>query len=193
MRKAKRVEVPDRVLTLDEFRSLRKQAYNSASWQAEKFFRSSRMIESRLRDKGFGGEGVVYTDENGTEVFCDIPSDVVRELSEMEVIRDRQFCQDEVSRLLSSGKSKSYAKDKLREKKFSDEDIDEAIAQFEEDRPGFEDEALDDYAYKTVEQASFMKLDERKRRDRFLRRMVSQRFNMSDCYQWMNEHEEFFK
>ena len=82
-KKAKQVDVPDRVLTYEEFTALWDHAVSSAIWQAENYLRSAGDILDRLHRKGYPSEPVEYYSKDKSDILsCDIADEVVNQLAE---------------------------------------------------------------------------------------------------------------
>lgn len=187
MRKASEVSIPDRVLSLKEFQSLRQKAFNSAKWQAAKYRRSSAEIERRLRDKGFGYEGVVYKDSDGKEVFCDIPTDVIEDLVRSGILDDDMFAEELFESMVRSGKSMRHIKNKLLSKGFQDETVKKIILRADD----IDYQNLEVQAEKTIRSSKFFKAENSYQRKQVIySRLLNMGFNIEDIDFWLEKNPQ---
>lgn len=192
-KKAKQVDVPDRVLSYEEFTALWNHAVSSATWQAENYLRSAGDILDRLYRKGYLNEPVEYYSKDKSDILsCDIADEVVNHLVEKKVIDEKEFALDKILSMIYSGKSVNHIKQKMRQKRFRDDIIEECINEHLENNPEYSSRSLNRQIEILTRSPSFTRLDPAKRKDRLIRSMSSKGFSVSDTLSWINSHPEMF-
>lgn len=192
-KKAKQVDVPDRVLTYEEFTDLWNHAVSSATWQAENYLRSAGDILDRLHRKGYPDEPVEYYSKDRSDILsCGIADEVVNHLVEKGIIDEKEFASDKILSMIYSGKSVYYIRQKMRQKRFKDDIIEECINDHLENNPEYSLRSLTRQIEILTRSPSFTRLDPVKRKDRLIRSMSSKGFSMSDTLSWIGSHPEMF-
>lgn len=192
-KKAKQVDVPDRVLSYEEFTALWNHAVNSATWQAENYLRSAGDILDRLYRKGYPNESVEYYSKDRSDILsCDIADEVVNHLVEKKVIDEKEFASDKILSMIYSGKSVNHIRQKMRQNRFRDDIIEECINEHLENNPEYSSRSLTRQIEIMTRSPSFTRLDPVKRKDRLIRSMSSKGFSVSDTLSWINSHPEMF-
>ena len=184
-KKARHVNVPDRVLSYDEFTALWDHAVNSATWQAENYLRSAGDILDCLHRKGYPNEPVEYYSKDKSDILsCDIADEVVNHLVEKNVIDEKEFASDKILSMIYSGK--------MRQKRFRDDVIETCINEHLKNNPEYNNKSLNRYIEIMTRSPSFTRLDPVKRKDRLIRSMSSKGFSVSDTLSWIGSHPEMF-
>lgn len=192
-KKAKQVDVPDRVLSYEEFTVLWDHAVSSATWQAENYLRSTGDILDRLHRKGYPNEPVEYYSKDRSDILsCDIADEVVNHLVEKRVIDEKEFVSDKILSMIYSSKSVNHIRQKMRQKRFRDDIIEECINEHLESNPEYSIRSLTRQIEMLTRSPSFIRLDPAKRKDRLIRSMSSKGFSVSDTLSWINNHPEMF-
>ena len=142
-KKAKQVDVPDRVLSYEEFTALWDHAVSSATWQAENYLRSAGDILDRLHRKGYPDEPVEYYSKDKSDILsCDIADEVVNHLVEKGIIDEKEFASDKILSMIYSGKSVSHIRQKMRQKRFKDDVIETCINEHLKNNPEYSSKSL---------------------------------------------------
>ena len=192
-KKARQVDVPDRVLSYEEFTALWNHAVSSATWQAENYFRSAGDILDRLHRKGYPDDPVEYYSKNKSDILsCDIADEVVNHLVEKRVIDEKEFASDKILSMIYSDKSVNHIRQKMRQKRFRDDIIEECINEHLESNPEYSSRSLTRQIEILTRSPSFTRLDPVKRKDRLIRSMSSKGFSVSDTLSWINSHPDMF-
>lgn len=192
-KKAKQVDVPDRVLSYEEFTALWNHAVSSATWQAENYLRSAGDILDRLYRKGYPNEPVEYYSKDKSDILsCDIADEVVNHLVEKKVIDEKEFALDKILSMIYSGKSVNHIRQKMRQKRFRDDVIDTCINEHLKNNPEYNNKSLNRHIEIMTRSPSFTRLDPVKRKDRLIRSMSSKGFSVSDTLSWIGSHPEMF-
>lgn len=192
-KRAKQVDVPDRVLSYEEFTALWNHAVSSATWQAENYLRSAGDILDRLYRKGYPNEPVEYYSKDKSDILsCDIADEVVNHLVEKKVIDEKEFASDKILSMIYSGKSVNHIRQKMRQKRFRDDITEECINEHLESNPEYSSRSLTRQIEILTRSPSFTRLDTVKRKDRLIRSMSSKGFSVSDTLSWINSHPEMF-
>lgn len=192
-KKAKQVDVPDRVLSYEEFTALWNHAVSSATWQAENYLRSAGDILDRLYRKGYPNEPVEYYSKDKSDILsCDIADEVVNHLVEKKVIDEKEFALDKILSMIYSGKSVNHIRQKMRQKRFRDDVIETCINEHLKNNPEYNNKSLNRYIEIMTRSPSFTRLDPVKRKDRLIRSMSSKGFSVSDTLSWIGSHPEMF-
>lgn len=192
-KKAKQVDVPDRVLSYEEFTALWNHAVSSATWQAENYLRSAGDILDRLYRKGYPNEPVEYYSKDKSDILsCDIADEVVNHLVEKKVIDEKEFALDKILSMIYSGKSVNHIRQKMRQKRFRDDVIETCINEHIKNNPEYNNKSLNRYIEIMTRSPSFTRLDPVKRKDRLIRSMSSKGFSVSDTLSWIGSHPEMF-
>ena len=192
-KKARHVNVPDRVLSYDEFTALWDHAVNSATWQAENYLRSAGDILDCLHRKGYPNESVEYYSKDKSDILsCDIADEVVNHLVEKRVIDEKEFASDKILSMIYSGKSINHIRQKMRQKRFRDDVIETCINEHLKNNPEYNNKSLNRYIEIMTRSPSFTRLDPVKRKDRLIRSMSSKGFSVSDTLSWIGSHPEMF-
>lgn len=192
-KKARQVDVPDRVLTYEEFTALWDHAVSSATWQAEKYLRSAGDILDRLHRKGYPNEPVEYYSRDKSDILsCDIANEVVSHLVEKGIVDEKEFASDKILSMIYSGKSVNHIRQKMRQKRFEDDIIEECINDHLENNPEYSLRSLTQQIEILTRSPSFTRLDPVKRKDRLIRSMSSKGFSVSDTLSWIGSHPEMF-
>lgn len=192
-KKAKQVDVPDRVLSYEEFTALWNHAVSSATWQAENYLRSAGDILDRLYRKGYPNEPVEYYSKDKSDILsCDIADEVVNHLVEKKVIDEKEFALDKILSMIYSGKSVNHIRQKMRQKRFSDDVIETCINEHLKNNPEYNNKSLNRHIEIMIRSPSFTRLDPVKRKDRLIRSMSSKGFSVSDTLSWIGSHPEMF-
>lgn len=192
-KKAKQVDVPDRVLSYEEFTALWNHAVSSATWQAENYLRSAGDILDRLYRKGYPNEPVEYYSKDKSDILsCDIADEVVNHLVEKKVIDEKEFALDKILSMIYSGKSVNHIRQKMRQKRFRDDVIETCINEHLKNNPEYNNKSLNRYIEIMTRSPSFTRLDPVKRKDRLIRSLSSKGFSVSDTLSWIGSHPEMF-
>lgn len=192
-KKAKQVDVPDRVLSYEEFTALWNHAVSSATWQAENYLRSAGDILDRLYRKGYPNEPVEYYSKDKSDILsCDIADEVVNHLVEKKVIDEKEFALDKILSMIYSGKSVNHIRQKMRQKRFRDDVIETCINEHLKNNPEYNNKSLNRHIEMMTRSPSFTRLDPVKRKDRLIRSMSSKGFSVSDTLSWIGSHPEMF-
>lgn len=192
-KKAKQVDVPDRVLSYEEFTALWNHAVSSATWQAENYLRSAGDILDRLYRKGYPNEPVEYYSKDKSDILsCDIADEVVNHLVEKKVIDEKEFALDKILSMIYSGKSVNHIRQKMRQKRFRDDVIETCINDHLKNNPEYNNKSLNRHIEIMTRSPSFTRLDPVKRKDRLIRSMSSKGFSVSDTLSWIGSHPEMF-
>jgi recX family len=192
-KKAKQVDVPDRVLSYEEFTALWNHAVSSATWQAENYLRSAGDILDRLYRKGYPNEPVEYYSKDKSDILsCDISDEVVNHLVEKKVIDEKEFALDKILSMIYSGKSVNHIRQKMRQKRFRDDVIETCINEHLKNNPEYNNKSLNRHIEIMTRSPSFTRLDPVKRKDRLIRSMSSKGFSVSDTLSWIGSHPEMF-
>lgn len=192
-KKAKQVDVPDRVLSYEEFTALWNHAVSSATWQAENYFRSAGDILDRLHRKGYPNEPVEYYSKDKSDILsCDIADEVVSHLVDRRVIDEKEFALDKILSMIYSGKSINHIRQKMRQKRFRDDVIETCINEHLKNNPEYNNKSLNRHIEIMTRSPSFTRLDPVKRKDRLIRSMSSKGFSVSDTLSWIGSHPEMF-
>lgn len=192
-KKAKQVDVPDRVLSYEEFTALWNHAVSSATWQAENYLRSAGDILDRLYRKGYPNEPVEYYSKDKSDILsCDIADEVVNHLVEKKVIDEKEFALDKILSMIYSGKSVNHIRQKMRHKRFRDDVIETCINEHLKNNPEYNNKSLNRHIEIMTRSPSFTRLDPVKRKDRLIRSMSSKGFSVSDTLSWIGSHPEMF-
>ena len=192
-KRAKQVDVPDRVLSYEEFTALWDHAISSATWQAENYLRSAGDILDCLHRKGYPNESVEYYSKDKSDILsCDIADEVVNHLVEKKVIDEKEFASDKILSMIYSGKSVNHIRQKMRQKWFRDDIIEECINDHLENNPEYSLRSLTRQIEMLTRSPSFTRLDPVKRKDRLIRSMSSKGFSVSDTLSWIGSHPEMF-
>lgn len=192
-KRAKHVDVPDRVLSYEEFTALWDHAVSSAIWQAENYLRSAGDILDRLYRKGYPNEPVEYYSKDRSDILsCDIADEVVNHLVEKKVIDEKEFASDKILSMIYSGKSVNHIRQKMRQKRFRDDIIETCINEHLKNNPEYNNKSLNRYIEIMTRSPSFTRLDPVKRKDRLIRSMSSKGFSVSDTLSWIGSHPEMF-
>lgn len=192
-KKAKQVDVPDRVLSYEEFTALRNHAVSSATWQAENYLRSAGDILDCLHRKGYPNESVEYYSKDKSDILsCDIADEVVNHLVEKRVIDEKEFASDKILSMIYSGKSVNHIRQKMRQKRFRDDVIETCINEHLKNNPEYNNKSLNRHIEIMTRSPSFTRLDPVKRKDRLIRSMSSKGFSVSDTLSWIGSHPEMF-
>jgi recX family len=192
-KKAKQVDVPDRVLSYEEFTALWNHAVSSATWQAENYLRSAGDILDRLYRKGYPNEPVEYYSKDKSDILsCDIADEVVNHLVEKKVIDEKEFALDKILSMIYSGKSVNHIRQKMRQKRFRDDVIETCINEHLKNNPEYNNKSLNRHIEIMTRSPSFTRLDPVKRKDRLIRSMSSKGFSVSDTLSWIGSHPEMF-
>lgn len=192
-KKAKQVDVPDRVLSYEEFTALWNHAVSSATWQAENYLRSAGDILDRLYRKGYPNEPVEYYSKDKSDILsCDIADEVVNHLVEKKVIDEKEFALDKILSMIYSGKSVNHIRQKMRQKRFRDDVIETCINEHLKNNPEYNNKSLNRHIEIMTRSPSFTRLDPVKRKDRLIRSMSSKGFSVSDTLSWIGSHPEVF-
>ena len=192
-KKAKQVDVPDRVLSYEEFTALWNHAVSSATWQAENYLRSAGDILDRLYRKGYPNEPVEYYSKDKSDILsCDIADEVVNHLVEKKVIDEQEFAWDKILSMIYSGKSVNHIRQKMRQKRFRDDVIETCINEHLKNNPEYNNKSLNRHIEIMTRSPSFTRLDPVKRKDRLIRSMSSKGFSVSDTLSWIGSHPEMF-
>jgi recX family len=192
-KRAKHVDVPDRLLSYEEFTALWDHAVSSAIWQAENYLRSAGDILDRLYRKGYPNEPVEYYSKDKSDILsCDIADEVVNHLVEKKVIDEKEFASDKILSMIYSGKSVYYIRQKMRQKRFKDDIIEECINEHLENNPEYSFRSLTRQIEILTRSPSFTRLNPVKRKDRLIRSMSSKGFSVSDTLSWIGSHPEMF-
>ena len=192
-KRAKYVDVSDRVLSYEEFTALWDHAVSSATWQAEKYLRSAGDILDRLHRKGYPDEPVEYYSKDRSDILsCDIADEVVNHLVEKRVIDEKEFASDKILSMIYSGKSVNHIRHKMRQKRFRDDIIEECINEHLENNPEYSSRSLNRQIEILTRSPSFTRLDPVKRKDKLIRSMSSKGFSVSDTLSWIGIHPEMF-
>ena len=192
-KKAKQVDVPDRVLTYEEFTALWNHAVSSATWQADNYLRSAGDILDRLHRKGYPDEPVEYYSKNKSDILsCNIADEVVNHLVEKRIIDEKEFASDKILSMIYSGKSINHIRQKMRQKRFRDDIIEECINEHLENNLEYSNKSLSRQIEIMTRSPSFTRLDPVKRKDRLIRSMSSKGFSVSDTLSWICSHPEMF-
>lgn len=192
-KKAKQVDVPDRVLSYEEFTALWDHAVSSATWQAENYLRSANDILDRLHRKGYSNEPVEYYSKDKSDILsCDIADEVVNHLVEKRVIDEKEFASDKILSMIYSGKSVNHIRQKMRQKRFRDDVIETCINEHLKNNPEYNNKSLNRHIEIMTRSPSFTRLDPVKRKDRLIRSMSSKGFSVSDTLSWIGSHPEMF-
>ena len=192
-KKAKQVDVPDRVLSYEEFTALWNHAVSSATWQAENYLRSAGDILDRLYRKGYPNEPVEYYSKDKSDILsCDIADEVVNHLVEKKVIDEKEFALDKILSMIYSGKSVNHIRQKMRQKRFRDDVIETCINEHLKNNPEYNNKSLNRHIEIMTRSPSFTRLDPAKRKDRLIRSMSSKGFSVSDTLSWIGSHPEMF-
>ena len=192
-KRAKHVDVPDRVLSYEEFTALWDHAVSSAIWQAENYLRSAGDILDRLYRKGYPNESVEYYSKDKSDILsCDIADEVVNHLVEKRVIDEKEFASDKILSMIYSGKSVNHIRQKMRQKRFRDDIIETCINEHLKNNPEYNNKSLNRHIEIMTRSPSFTRLDPVKRKDRLIRYMSSKGFSVSDTLSWIGSHPEMF-
>lgn len=192
-KKAKQVDVPDRVLSYEEFTALWNHAVSSATWQAENYLRSAGDILDRLYRKGYPNEPVEYYSKDKSDILsCDIADEVVNHLVEKKVIDEKEFALNKILSMIYSGKSVNHIRQKMRQKRFRDDVIETCINEHLKNNPEYNNKSLNRHIEIMTRSPSFTRLDPVKRKDRLIRSMSSKGFSVSDTLSWIGSHPEMF-
>ena len=192
-KKAKQVDVPDRVLSYEEFTALWNHAVSSATWQAENYLRSAGDILDRLYRKGYPNEPVEYYSKDKSDILsCDIADEVVNHLVEKKVIDEKEFALDKILSMIYSGKSVNHIRQKMRQKRFRDDVIETCINEHLKNNPEYNNKSLNRHIEIMTRSPSFTRLNPVKRKDRLIRSMSSKGFSVSDTLSWIGSHPEMF-
>lgn len=192
-KRAKQVDVPDRVLSYEEFTALWNHAVSSATWQAENYLRSAGDILDRLYRKGYPNEPVEYYSKDKSDILsCDIADEVVNHLVEKKVIDEKEFALDKILSMIYSGKSVNHIRQKMRQKRFRDDVIETCINEHLKNNPEYNNKSLNRHIEIMTRSPSFTRLDPVKRKDRLIRSMSSKGFSVSDTLSWIGSHPEMF-
>lgn len=192
-KRAKQVDVPDRVLSYEEFTALWDHAVSSAIWQAENYLRSAGDILDRLYRKGYPNEPVEYYSKDRSDILsCDIADEVVNHLVEKMVIDEKEFASDKILSMIYSGKSVNHIRQKMRQNRFRDDIIEECINDHLENNPEYSFRSLTRQIEILTRSPSFTRLNPVKRKDRLIRSMSSKGFSVSDTLSWIGSHPEMF-
>ena len=192
-KRAKQVDVPDRVLLYEEFTALWDHAVSSATWQAENYLRSAGDILDRLYRKGYPNEPVEYYSKDKSDILsCDIADEVVNHLVEKKVIDEKEFALDKILSMIYSGKSVNHIRQKMRQKRFRDDVMETCINEHLKNNPEYNNKSLNRHIEIMTRSPSFTRLDPVKRKDRLIRSMSSKGFSVSDTLSWIGSHPEMF-
>ena len=192
-KRAKQVDVPDRVLSYEEFTALWNHAVSSATWQAENYLRSAGDILDCLHRKGYPNEPVEYYSKDKSDILsCDIADEVVNHLVEKKVIDEKEFALDKILSMIYSGKSVNHIRQKMRQKRFRDDVIETCINEHLKNNPEYNNKSLNRHIEIMTRSPSFTRLDPVKRKDRLIRSMSSKGFSVSDTLSWIGSHPEMF-
>lgn len=192
-KQAKQVDVPDRVLTYEEFTALWDHAVSSATWQAENYLRSADDILDRLHRKGYPNEPVEYYSKDKSDILsCDIADEVVSHLVDRRVIDEKEFALYKILSMIYSGKSINHIRQKMRQKRFRDDVIETCINEHLKNNPEYNNKSLNRHIEIMTRSPSFTRLDPVKRKDRLIRSMSSKGFSVSDTLSWIGSHPEMF-
>lgn len=191
MKKARTVDIPvDRPLTFDEYTDLCKHAINSGIWNATKYNKNSWQIREKLLMKGYLDGSVYYIDTDGTEKQADIISDTLKHLIERDFLNDKDLAENFVYNSAMSGVSLLIIRQKMSMKLFPSYMIDEVVNNFTEKYGDTDSDGLAKAAEKLSRSSSFRKLDEIKKKQKFMRVLVSKGFSYSDIQCWMEDNLE---
>ena len=192
-KKARQVDIPDRVLLYEEFTALWDHAVSSATWQAENYLRSAGDILDCLHRKGYPNESVEYYSKDKSDILsCDIADEVVNHLVEKRVIDEKEFASDKILSMIYSDKSVNHIRQKMRQKRFRDDIIETCINEHLKNNPEYNNKSLNRYIEIMTRSPSFTRLDPVKRKDRLIRSMSSKGFSVSDTLSWIGSHPEMF-
>lgn len=191
MKKAKLVEVPlDRSLTLIEYAKLSKQAMNSAKWHAEKYQRNSHMIKFKLRSKGFPDHDITYIDKEKQEQTANFIEDTIKQLCKTGALDNDKFADDYVNSSVNSGYSMIKIKNKMRERRYSNDEIDDAIERYKQDNGDPAEELFERDAEKLSRRSSFTKLEPFKRKQKFISALATKGHSLNLIYDWLENNSE---
>lgn len=192
MRKAKTVNIPDdRILDEKTYQELSDHAYKSASWYISAYNKNSYEIKEKLLQKGFIDDDIIVNSSFGETSYHNIIEETFKKLTDNYMLDDMEYVKEFIQSGINSGKSLNALKTKLRNKKIPYQMIEEAL----EDTSLDTDEAdgLDRQASIISRSGSFQRLDEFKKKQTLMRRLVSKGFDMGDIYSWIDDNEESWK
>lgn len=191
MKKALKVEIPDdRALTSEEYEKLKSHAYNSATWYATNYSKTSGQIKQKLYDKGYPRDELEVEDRNKEKFWVNIVDETVERLIELSFINDESYVNSAFSSGLRSGKSVSSIKTKLFQAGISQEMMDDALYEVEKLDEDFENDALDKTASKLLLSRAYTKLEYWDRKNKLVKTLLTKRFPLPSVLEWVEEHME---
>lgn len=192
MRKARTVNIPDdRILDEKTYQELSDHAYKSASWYISAYNKNSYEIKEKLLQKGFIDDEIIVNHSSSETSYHNIIEETFKKLTDNYMLDDMAYVKEFIQSGINSGKSLNALKTKLRNKKIPYQMIEEALNDTSLDTD--EEDGLDRQASIIARSGSFQRLDEFKKKQTLVRRLVSKGFDMGDIYSWIDDNEESWK
>lgn len=183
-------KIPDFSQSLSEceYDRLRKYCINAASFLLDKYLYSKKGVENFFTFKKRIPSSVKVDYGNNDVRNVDIVSSVIKELEELKLINDKRNVSFHAeSLLLFRKKSVSATKTNLWQKGFSDDDIEDAVADIVNSKDYDEQRSLVNEADKIVRRSSFKNKDVRKRKHMFISSLVSKGFSLTDIAELLDK------
>jgi len=190
MKKAREIHIPDdRPLTWDEFVDFRDHAYNSSSWYATEFSRTSEEILDKLERKGYPRGEVFYIDDEGNEAFFDIGEWVLEKLRDYYLIDDEALARRVVERELQNGRGSQWIITKLTQRGIERDFILDLLDELKTEDATIEAVSL--IAHRYMNTSTYLKQpSEFKKKQKLVAHILSKGFSFNDISNWENSLEE---
>lgn len=191
-RQRKTVEIPqDRPLKEKEYQRIKKYAYNTTLWYAQRYPSGKSKLIDRLIRKGYPVDGVMVESEDGEEVNKDVIAEVIQSLQSDndELMNEHNIAENVISSYLRSGKNVKNAWFKCMQKGVSRTVFDEVVEKYvtQEDI----NDALDIAGRKILRSSTYKKKEkEFEKRNTFLKSMMTKGFDFSDASQWYEDNKD---
>lgn len=178
----------DKPLKTEELERLKKYCINAGTFVLTRYFYSEKALRDFFTFKKRIPNRVDAVNDKGEKESVPLLEEVVDELRAQGVIDDKKYAHAKAeSCLVFRGKSERATRAYLLEKGFTANDTDEAIDKVVSDSAYDDDDAIKRAAGKIVRSPSFIKKDTTNRHKTFVRKLVSQGFELSDILNLVND------